>query len=314
MSREMPEKVRRKLRRAARLEWWSLFWLGTIIAVMYFAMGSSQAMKTAWIEDTLSLLPPALFLIARRFENKPATDAYPYGFHRVGSLAFFLAAGALMAMGLFLIYESASALIRREHPTIGNVTLLGYDIWLGWLMIAALVYSVIPPVILGRMKKPLARASMDKILWTDADMNAADWKTGLAGIAGILGIGLGFWWADAAAAGIIAFDILRDGFRNIRISVAELLDGAPRKLDSTDIHPIVDRLSEELTARFPGHRVQVRETGRFVRATLVDEKGEELRPEEARALVAEEDAWRLSALGRFMRELPESARQKGGRR
>ncbi|MCA0851281.1 cation transporter [Salipiger thiooxidans] len=305
MSHDIPEEIERKLRRAGRLEWWSIFWLLTIIAVMYFAMGSSQAMKTAWIEDTLSLLPPILFLLARKFENKPATDKFPFGFHRVGSLAFLLAAGALTAMGGFLLYDAASALILQEHPTIGNVTILGWDVWLGWLMVAALTYSIIPPVILGHMKKPLARATMDKILYTDADMNAADWKTGLAGIAGIIGIGFGFWWADAAAAGLISFDILRDGLRNIRIAVAELLDGAPRELDSTDVHPIVDTLSTELRKRFPGHDVQVRETGRFVRANVVPSKGGDLSIGEARKLSSDDQAWRLTALGQQLQDLPD---------
>ncbi len=305
MNHDIPDEIASKLRRAARLEWWSIFWLLTIIAVMYFAMGSSQAMKTAWIEDALSLLPPILFLLARKFENKPATEKFPFGFHRVGSLAFLLGAGALTAMGGFLLYNAASALILQEHPTIGNAMIFGWDVWLGWLMVAALVYSVIPPVILGHMKKPLAHATMDKILFTDADMNAADWKTGLAGIAGIVGIGFGFWWADAAAAGLISFDILRDGLRNLRIAVAELLDGAPRELESADIHPIVGTLSEELRRRHPGHDVQVRETGRFVRANVVPTKGSELDSKEASKLVSGDQSWRLVALGRQLRELPE---------
>lgn len=300
MTRDMPDEIARKLRRAARLEWWSIFWLLTIIAAMYFAMGSSQAMKTAWIEDTLSLLPPILFLLARTFENRPATEKYPFGFHRVGSLAFLLAAGALTAMGGFLLYDAASALIAQDHPSIGKVTIFGWDVWLGWVMVGALVYSVIPPVVLGHMKKPLARATMDKILYTDADMNAADWKTGLAGIAGIVGIGFGFWWADAAAAGLISFDILRDGLRNLRIAVAELLDGAPRKLESSDIHPIVDTLSNELRKRFPGHDVQVRETGRFVRANVVPAKGAQLAGDEAHDPVPGDQSWRVLAVGRLL--------------
>ncbi|HEY9039554.1 MAG TPA: cation transporter [Roseovarius sp.] len=311
MKHDIPDEIEKKLRRAARLEWWSIFWLLTIIAVMYFAMGSSQAMKTAWIEDTLSLLPPILFLLARKFENKPATDKYPFGFHRAGSLGFFLAAAALTAMGGFLLYDAASALILQEHPTIGNVTILKWDVWLGWLMVAALVYSVIPPVILGRMKKPLAHATMDKILYTDADMNAADWKTGLAGIAGIIGIGL--WWADAAAAGLISFDILRDGLRNLRIAVAELLDGAPRELDSSDIHPIVQTVTDKLRKRFPGHAVQMRETGRFLRASVVPANGAELDRGEAGKLTSDDQFWRLVAVGRQLQDLPEPAEQDGSK-
>ncbi|MAM38602.1 MAG: cobalt transporter [Erythrobacter sp.] len=310
MKHDRPDDITRTLRRAERLERWSIFWLLTIIAVMYFAMGSSQAMKTAWVEDTLSLLPPALFLLARKFEDRPATDKYPFGFHRVGSLAFLLAAGALTAMGVFLLYDAARALILREHPTIGNVVVLGWDVWLGWLMVAALIYSVIPPVILGRMKKPLARDTMDKILYTDADMNAADWKTGLAGIAGIIGIGFGFWWADAAAAGLISFDVLRDGVRNLRIAVAELLDGAPRELDSPDIHPVVEALSTALRTRFPDHDVQVRETGRYLRANVIPTKDAKLGPSQARQLISEGQAWRLAALGQQFKNVPPASEQE----
>ncbi len=39
------------------------------------------------------------------------------------------------------------------------------------------------------MKKSLARDLNDKVLYTDADMNAADWQTGLAGIAGVVASG-----------------------------------------------------------------------------------------------------------------------------
>ncbi len=50
-------------------------------------------------------------------------------------------------MGAFLLYEAASTLLTAEHPTIGSVNLLGGEVWLGWFMMAALLYSVIPPVI-----------------------------------------------------------------------------------------------------------------------------------------------------------------------
>ncbi|MCB1313077.1 MAG: cation transporter [Sedimentitalea sp.] len=305
MSRALPPHIDAQLARAARLEGWSLFWLVSIVGVMFLAMGSSQAMKSAWIEDTLSLLPPILFLLARRFEQKPPTDAFPFGFYRLGSLAFFLASSALAGMGGFLIYEAIHTILLQEHPTIGTVSLLGRDVWLGWVMIAALVYSVIPPVILGHMKKPLARETMDKVLFTDARMNAADWKTGLAGIAGIVGIGFGLWWADAAAAGFIALDILWDGLRNMRISVAELLDGAPRKLESAEIHPIATALSQQLGQHFPDHDVEVRETGRFVRANIVPRQGAQAGADALRQRLPEDQAWRVLAIGRLLSELPE---------
>ncbi|HSH46916.1 MAG TPA: hypothetical protein VK966_13810 [Longimicrobiales bacterium] len=65
---------------------------------------------------------------------------------------------------------------------IGTVTVLGHQLWAGWLMIAALGYSTVAPFALGRLKLPLARALHDKTLR-----------------------------ADAVAAGLIALDVARDG-------------------------------------------------------------------------------------------------------
>lgn len=99
-----------------------------------------------------------------------------------------------------------SVTIRQEHPSIGHFQLFDwqYPIWAGWVMIAALLYSIIPPVILGRMKLPLARALHESTLYADASMNKADWITSAAAIVGVLGIGLGLWWADAVAAAVIS--------------------------------------------------------------------------------------------------------------
>ena len=83
-------------------------------------------------------------------------------------------------------------------------------------MIAALVYSTIPPFILGRMKQPLARDLHQKALRTDANMNKGGWLSGVAGVLGITGVAFGYWWADAVAAIIISIEILRDGFSDVQ--------------------------------------------------------------------------------------------------
>ncbi|MBZ8134747.1 cation transporter [Afifella sp. IM 167] len=171
-------------------------------------------------------------------------------------------------MGLYLIYDSGTKLIAAEHPTIGPVRLFGQEIWLGWLMMAALAYSVVPPVILGRLKQPVAQKLQDKVLHTDALMQKADWMTGLAAIAGITGLGFGLWWADSAAAMLIAFDIVHDGFRASRVAMAELADGAPRELESPALAAEAKRLRDSLAERFPGADIRLRETGRYMVAEV----------------------------------------------
>ena len=268
MSGQIPAEIREDLKKARRLEWATIAAMGTVIVVMGFVAGSSQAMKTAWIEDVLSLVPAMVFLIAAHFENRKPTRLFPFGFHRTNSLAFLIAAAALSAVGALLLFDSAMTLIKQEHATVGPVTLYGQEIWSGWLMVAALVYSIIPPVILGHLKLPVAKRLQDKVLHTDAMMQKADWMTGVAGIAGVLGLGLGFWWADAAAAGLISLSILQDGIKALRSATAELVDGAPRELGKDEVAADAHKLKRALHERYPGADVKLRETGRFIHAQV----------------------------------------------
>ena len=275
-----PDPRAKDLGRARRLAWWSIGLLATIIAVMGVTMQGSQAMRTAWVEDLLSLVPPIVFLISARLEDRPATQRFPFGFQRVNSLAFLIAAVALASMGTVLLWAAAHTLLSGERVTIGLVSLGGIDTWAGWPMLAALAYSVVPPVILGRLKLPVAERLQDKVLHTDAMMNKADWQTGLAGMAGVAGLGLGLWWADAAAAGLIALSILHDGVRAMRIATAELIDGTPRALDKDEPADDAAALERSLRARFPGAEVKLRQTGPYIRAVVAGADDPEVPPAE----------------------------------
>lgn len=289
----IPDAIAADVRHGERLEWWTLAWISSVVVVMALVMGASQAMKSAVIEDVLSLIPAIVFLLSVHWERKRANNRFPFGYRRANSLAFLVAATALLAMGGFLVYESATTLVRQEHPTVGGITLFGHTIWLGWLMIAALVYSIIPPLILGRIKQPVAKRINDKVLHTDALMQKADWQTGLAAIAGITGIGLGWWWADASAALFIALSIIKDAVGALRQAVAELLDGTPRALDSNAIAEDAERLIAALKARFGDVGVRLRETGRYITAE-VDCAPPAVIPS-ATELMGD-NAWRLASL------------------
>lgn len=228
---DLPEELEPVQAKARRLEWATIFFMATIVVVIYLAMGSSQAMKAAWIEDMLSFVPPIAFLVSARWKDRPATEEFPYGYHRSVSIAFLAGAVALTIFGAFILVDSLLGLVRQEHPTIGTRVVFGRQVWAGWLMIAALAYSAIPPLVLGHMKRQPARELHDKTLKADSDMNRADWLTAGAGIVGILGIGIGWWWADAAAAGIISVDIVKDGVTNLKRVVSDLMDQAPTTVE-----------------------------------------------------------------------------------
>lgn len=228
---DLPPELEADMARARRLEQVTLGVMVTAIAAVGLAMGSSQAMKAAWVEDLLALVPPIAFLVAGHYRHRPSTDVFPYGFHRSVSIAFLAASVALTIFGGYLLIESATTLITREHPTIPTMVLFGEQVWAGWVMMAALVYSGIPPLILGRMKTGPARRLHDKALKADADMNRADWLTAGAGVAGIAGVGFGYWWADSVAAGIISLDVAKDGITNLKRCIADLMDQRPTTVD-----------------------------------------------------------------------------------
>jgi cation diffusion facilitator family transporter len=245
-SSELPSELQQTLRRARRLEWLTIAYLVSAVVLLALVLGSSQAMKTAWIEDLLSLIPPLAFLLAMRFNTRDPTGRFPYGFHRIVSIAHLCSALALFVMGSYLLVESIIKLVTAEYPTINSVELFGQTIWLGWLMLPALAWSGLPAVFLGRAKIPLAEELHNKVLYADAKMNKADWLTAGAAMVGVVGIGFGLWWLDAVAAALISLDITKDGISNLRRAVVDLMDQAPTTVDHDDADPLRGKLAAML--------------------------------------------------------------------
>lgn len=260
---ELPSERASDLRRAVRLEWITVGLLASGIVLVYLVMGNSQAMRAAWLEDLLSLIPPISFLVSVHFAAKRPSKEHPYGYHRSIAGGHLVAAAALLAMGSFLFYESLMGLIALEHPPIGSVRLFGHTFWAGWLMVAAMLYTLIFPVILGRLKMPLANRLHDRVLYADADMNKADWMTAAAAIVGVVGIGFGWWWLDSTAALVISASILRDGFTNLRTAGAALMDATARTTDGSQDHPLLGQIDTYLSSRpwIAEHGVRLRDEG-----------------------------------------------------
>jgi cation diffusion facilitator family transporter len=260
---ELPPSLQKVFKKATKLEWITVGYISSVIIVMAITMQSSQAMKATWLEDVLSIIPGISFLVAKRFYNRPANDQFPFGYHRSYSIAYQMGAFALLSLGLFLFYDSASTLLKKEHPTIGSVMIQGHRIWMGWLMIAALLYSCIPSIILGQMKLPLADKLHNKILFTDANTQKADWQTALAAILGIIGVGFGFWWADSAAACFISINIVWDGAQRLKGAVSDLIDQAPTNVENSKKHPMVEKVFQHFK-KLPwvmDVRIRMREAG-----------------------------------------------------
>ncbi|WP_314425796.1 cation transporter [uncultured Microbacterium sp.] len=275
---ELPDEQQRALRSAVRWEWFTIAYTSVTIAAIALVVGNSQAMRTAWIEDMLSLIPQFAFLIALIFVRRRPTVTHPYGLHRVMGIGHLVAGVALLTVGLNLAVEAVIGLIAGEHPTIGTVQLFGQTIWLGWLMVAVMAVVIVGPVFFyGPAKAKLAPVLHNKLLYADADMAKADWQTTVASIVGVLGVGAGVWWLDGAAALVISLGIIWDGWRNTKTAVIDLMDQRARTYDSSHPHPLARDVLSTMRSRpwVKEAGVRMRDQGQVfhIEAFVVPRKG-----------------------------------------
>jgi len=259
----LPDEKERLLQKAKWVAWASLAALASIIVVIGLTMGTSAAMKAMWIEDALSLVPSVAFLIGAHFRSREPDEDFPYGYRRAVLIAFLAGAVTLFGFGVYLFGDSVAKLISGERPSIPSASIFGHRVWMGWVMLAAMLYGVVPPVILGHIKKPLAKELHDKALQTSADLDRGDWLSGLAGVLGIGGIAYGLWCADSAAAAFISIEIARDGWGSLRNSVAQLMNKRPTDVESKEPDPITQEVQDALQRLdwVADARVRLREDG-----------------------------------------------------
>jgi divalent metal cation (Fe/Co/Zn/Cd) transporter len=94
------------------------------------------------------------FLIASRFRDRPPNLSFPWGHHRVVSLAYLAAAAALLLRGAFVLVDSILTLLAGERSELGTTSIFGIKVWSGWLQLAALA-AIIPPSDLRRPRRGL---------------------------------------------------------------------------------------------------------------------------------------------------------------
>jgi cation diffusion facilitator family transporter len=243
---DLPKEQATALRKATRIEIFTICYTIGTIALVALVVGNSQAMRTAWIEDMLSLIPQIAFLLALLLVRRKPSKKFPFGLHRAMGVGHLVAGVALIVVGANLAFEAISGLIKGEHPTIGTIQLFGHTVWLGWVMIAVMAVIAIPPPLYGRYKLKLAKPLHNKLLYADADMAKADWQTNVASIVGVAGVGLGVWWLDYAGALFISLGILWDGWKNTKTAVLDLMDQRATTYDSKHIHPLLGEVTTYL--------------------------------------------------------------------
>src|SRR3954447_310480 len=106
-----PERVAADIAKGRRLAFFSLAYLCSTVSILFVVTSGSQALKTEFVGDALSIIPPILFLVGNRISSRASNSLYPYGYERAVTAGYLGAAVILLATGLFLFLDSAMKLI-----------------------------------------------------------------------------------------------------------------------------------------------------------------------------------------------------------
>ena len=177
-----PENRRDQVvRRGARLEYFTIAW-NSLEALVSLAAG--------WVAGSISLVGFGLdslievasgAALLRRLHH----DATPCRREQAERTALRIVGACFLALSLYILYESADTLLRREPPreSIPGIVMAG-------------AAAVVMPV-LARAKRRVAGAIQSRAM--NADSRQADFCAWLSGIL-LAGLALnalfGWWWAD----------------------------------------------------------------------------------------------------------------------
>lgn len=247
-----------------RLEYWALSLTLLSLVARYLVMGSSVAMLAAILEDVTELVAPLAIMLTLNLETRPADSRHPFGYQRIGSLSFFGAALALLALGTLTCWQGAAKLLAGGPRDFGEVTALGLTFWEGWVMIAILIATSLIMLPVLKAKRKLAPKVRLAALQTDAASNQAHIAVALGAALGIFLTRFGWAWADPLVAILVGLVILNDGWRDLKAATAELIDVTPDP-------EVMETLTRIVEAKpyVVGHYWLARKVGRFIDTDLM---------------------------------------------
>ena len=183
--------------------------------VVGVATGSLGVLSEA-AHSAMDLAASIFALLAVRTALKPPDREHPYGHGRAENLAAFAEGLLLLVTAAGVAYEAVSRLATGTTP----VRATGYAMA---LMLGSVLFEVVRAAVL----RQAGRSYHSQALEAEGQNRLADVVAAAGVLAGLVGVGAGYRWADAAAAlgvaGIIAYAAARLSVRAGDI----LIDRAP---------------------------------------------------------------------------------------
>jgi cation diffusion facilitator family transporter len=192
----------------------------------------------------------ALVFVGFRASRRLPTERYPYGYERAEDLAGLGVALVIWGSAAFTGFESVSKLLR--HGGTGHV---------GWGIAAAAV-GIVGNQLVARYKLAVGRRIRSATLVADAKHSWLDALSSAGAMLGLIGVALGWGWADAVAGMVVTGFICHVGWEVTTDIGHRLLDG---------VDPDIVTTAETAAATVPGvlhAHARARWTGRTLRVEV----------------------------------------------
>ena len=176
-------------------------------------VAQSQSLIADGIHSVSDLVTDFLVILAARHSSQEADSEHPYGHGRIQAIATALLAVSLAAIALGIAWDALSRLR-------GNGELMTP----GWLAVAVAAVSVVAKEAVYQYTIRVGRKLDSGLLRANAWHSRTDALSSLIVIAGVLGVMLGFPWADAIGAVGVAVIIFYAAFKIGREAFDELID------------------------------------------------------------------------------------------
>ncbi len=180
-------------------------------------LSGSLAILSEAAHSLIDLAATILTYAAVRVSGKPADAEHQYGHGKVESVAALAETALLFILAVGVVFEAAQRLL-GGHGYMVEATVAAFVI---------IALSIVVEFFRARTHSRVAEKTSSQALEADALHFSSDMWSSIAVLVGLGGVALGYSWADAAAALVVAVFICIAGWRLGRRTIDALTDTAP---------------------------------------------------------------------------------------
>ncbi|MBV1696706.1 MAG: cation diffusion facilitator family transporter [Hyphomicrobiales bacterium] len=189
----------------------------TLAKAVVGVLSGSLAILSEAGHSLLDLAATVLTYVAVRVSGKPADAEHQYGHGKIESVTALIETGFLFLLAALVVYEAVQRLAGESRNTVEA----------SGAAFAIIVISVVVDFFRARTLGRVAKATSSHALEADALHFRTDMFSSIAVLAGLAGVALGYPFADALAALVVAAFIGTAGWRLGRRTIDTLTDAAP---------------------------------------------------------------------------------------